>query len=93
MLKITVRTEGMRLTIPVPHAALNIGCSILLSKVFQRHVYAGINQQLQKTEVDFISPQIDKKWLKPILKEMKSHKGLVLVDVVANDGTEVKVRL
>jgi hypothetical protein len=36
---------------------------------------------------------IDRKALKPIYKEMKKHRGLVLVDVKAKDGTEVVVRL
>ena len=31
--------------------------------------------------------------LKPIVKELKNYKGIVLVDVRAKDGTEVKVRL
>ena len=29
----------------------------------------------------------------PIVKEMKKHRGIVLVDVKAKDGSEVKVRL
>lgn len=48
---------------------------------------------LRKEKVDFVFPIIDKESLKPIVNEMKNYKGLVLVDVKAKDGTEVKVRL
>jgi uncharacterized pyridoxamine 5'-phosphate oxidase family protein len=30
---------------------------------------------------------------KPIVKELKNYKEIVLVDIKAEDGTEVKVRL
>lgn len=48
---------------------------------------------LQKRKLDFTIPLVDKNTLKPILKELKNYKGIVLVDVKASDGTEVKVRL
>lgn len=48
---------------------------------------------LRKKKLDFAFPLIDKKSLKPIVKELKNYKGIVLVDVKAKDGTEVKVRL
>lgn len=48
---------------------------------------------LRKKKIDFTFPLLDKKMLKPIVKELKNHKGIVLVDVKAKDGTEVKIRL
>jgi hypothetical protein len=40
-----------------------------------------------------VKPSIDKTELKHIIKELKKHKGLELVNVKAQDGTEVIVRL
>lgn len=47
----------------------------------------------RKKKLDFTFPLIEKNTLKPIVKELKKYKGIVLVDVKAKDGTEVKVRL
>ncbi|WP_328588631.1 hypothetical protein [Ureibacillus acetophenoni] len=51
------------------------------------------NAERKKQDVPFTFPQIDKKALKPFAKELKKHKGLVLVDVRAKDGSEVKIKL
>lgn len=48
---------------------------------------------LRQKKIDFSFPFIDKEMLKPIIKELQNYKGLVLVDVKAQDGTEVKIRL
>lgn len=50
-------------------------------------------EHFERKKLDFTFPLIDKKTLKPIVKELKNYKGIVLVDVKAKDGTEVKVRL
>ena len=47
----------------------------------------------RKKKLNFTFPLIDKEALKPIVKELKNYKGIVLVDVKAKDGTEVKVKL
>jgi len=93
MLQITVKTKDVRFTIPIPNAILNMGISILSSKFFQQHIHEWTKEHLERKKLDFTIPLIDKKMLKPILQELKSHKGLLLVDVKAKDGTEVKVRL
>jgi hypothetical protein len=93
MLQIIVKTKDVRFTIPIPYAILNIGISILSSKFFQQHLHKWTNEHLGRKKLDFNIPLIDKKMLKPIVKELKIHKGLLLIDVKAKDGTEVKVRL
>ncbi len=50
-------------------------------------------RSLRKKKIDFTFPPIDREVLKPIVRELKNYKGIVLVDVKANDGTEVKVTL
>jgi len=93
MLQIKVKTKDVRFTIPIPNAILNIGISILSSKFFQHRIHEWTKGNLERKNLNFTIPLIDKKMLKPILKELKRHKGLLLVDVKAKDGTEVKVRL
>ncbi|GGE57772.1 hypothetical protein GCM10007140_05170 [Priestia taiwanensis] len=81
---IKVKAKNVRFTIPVPYAMLNIAISIFHSKLVQQNV---------SKKTDFPFQQLDKKMLKSIVKDLKNYKGLVLVDVKAKDGTEVKVRL
>ena len=93
MMHVKVKVKDVRFTIPIPYAILNIVISILSSKIFQRHANKWTKHQFERRELDFTFPSLDKKTLTPIVKELKNHKGIVLVDVKALDGTEVKVRL
>ncbi|KAB8133591.1 hypothetical protein F9U64_11810 [Gracilibacillus oryzae] len=96
MLRIKIKTKDARFTIPIPYAALHLGISILTSKRFQQYMNKKIKKQEednQDKKITFTFPPIDKKLLKPVIKELKKHKGLVLVDVTASDGTEVLVKL
>ena len=95
MMHVKVKSEKVRLSIPIPYAFFNIAISILSSKRFQRKINKLIHENAERKEQDvpFIFPQLDKKTLKPFAKELKKYKGLVLVDVKAKDGSEVKIRL
>ncbi|MBD8070727.1 hypothetical protein [Bacillus sp. PS06] len=93
MLTIKVKTKDTRFTIPIPSVILNVAVSILSSKLLQRQMEKWTKDHRERKNVDITIPQIDKNILKPILKELKKHKGLVLVDVKTSDGTEVKIRL
>ncbi|CAM5220139.1 hypothetical protein UACE39S_05861 [Ureibacillus acetophenoni] len=95
MMRVKVKANKVRLSIPIPYALFNIAISILSSKRFQRNVNRWISDHYERTkkEVPFTFPQIDKQTLKPFAKELKKHKGLVLVDVKAKDGSEVLIRL
>ena len=93
MMYVKVKTKDVRFTIPVPYAMLNIVISILSSKFVQQHANKWTKAHFERNKLDFTFPLIDKKMLKPIVKELKNYKGIVLVDVKAKDGTEVKVRL
>ncbi|MFP7737034.1 hypothetical protein ACLHDF_27595 [Priestia aryabhattai] len=93
MMHVKVKTKEFRLTIPIPYAVLNIAISILFSKFFQQQAYKWTKGHLEREKLDFTFPPIDQKTLKPIVKEMKNYKGIVVVDVKAQDGTEVKVKL
>ncbi|MFB7155842.1 hypothetical protein [Lysinibacillus sp. NPDC056232] len=93
MMHVKVKAKGFRLNIPMPYALLNIVISILSSKLFQRNLNKWTKEHFERKKLDFTFPLIEKKTLRPIVKELKNHKGIVLVDVKAKDGTEVKVRL
>ncbi|MET3193367.1 hypothetical protein [Bacillus sp. OAE603] len=96
MLKLKVKTKEVRFTIPVPYAILHLGISILSSKILHNQMNKWLNHQDGYTDdkkFTLTIPQIDKKLLKLVVKELRKHKGLVLVDVKANDGTEVLVKV
>jgi hypothetical protein len=93
MMHVKVKAKNVRFTIPIPYAILNIAISMLSSKSFQQHANKWTKKHFGSKKRDFAFPLIDQKMLKPIVKELKNYKGIVLVDVKAKDGTEVKVRL
>ncbi|MGE7770454.1 hypothetical protein ACQKMK_07915 [Viridibacillus arvi] len=93
MMLVKVKTKDVRFTIPIPYAILNIVISILSSNFFQKNINKWTKEHFESKKLDFAFPLIEKKTLKPIVKELKNYKGIVLVDVKAKDGTEIKVRL
>ena len=93
MMQVKVKAKDVRFTIPIPYAILNVGISVLSSKFFQQNAKKWTKEHFERKKLDFSFPIIDKKTLKPIIKELKNYKGIVLVDIKAKDGTEVKVRL
>lgn len=93
MMSVKVKANGVRFTIPIPYAILNMAISILSSKIFWKNINKWTKEYFKRKKLDFTFPPIDKKTLKPIVNELKNFKGIVLVDVKAKDGTEVKVRL
>ncbi|MEK4628963.1 hypothetical protein MKZ17_12215 [Solibacillus sp. FSL R7-0682] len=93
MLLIKVKTEDVRLSIPIPYALLNIAISIFVSSFFQKKLNKWTNEYFKRRKFDFTLPLIDKQTVKPLVQEMKNYKGLTLIDVQAKDGTEVKIRL
>jgi hypothetical protein len=93
MIHVKVKTKEVRFSIPIPYALLNVAISIVSLKFFQQHVNKWTKEHFKRKELNFTFPLIDKKTLKPIIKELKKHKGMVLVDVKAIDGTEIRVKL
>ncbi|MCM3453860.1 hypothetical protein M3685_07885 [Heyndrickxia oleronia] len=93
MMHVKVKAKDVRFTIPIPYSILNIVISILSSKIFQQNLNRWTKEHFERKKLDFTLPLIEKNTLKPIVKELKKYKGIVLVDVKAKDGTEVKVRL
>ncbi|ANX13651.1 hypothetical protein ABE41_016695 [Fictibacillus arsenicus] len=74
MLHVNVKTKGATFTIPVPYVLLNIGVSILTSKLLIRHVNKWSKPHLDKKNISFTIPSIDKTELKrKIIKLKKSN--------------------
>lgn len=90
---VKVKAKDVRFTVPVPYTVLTIVLSILTSKWIQQQANKWTKAYFDRKNIDFTFPLIDKEMLKPIIKELQNYKGLVLVDVKAQDGTEVKIRL
>ncbi|WP_371069313.1 hypothetical protein [Sediminibacillus sp. JSM 1682029] len=93
MLHVKVKTDEAKFVIPVPYVLLNVGVSICTSKLLIRYANKWSKPHLEKKNISFTIPSIDKADLKRIIKELKKNKGLELVNVKAEDGTEVIVRL
>ncbi|MEH7353000.1 hypothetical protein V7150_05405 [Neobacillus drentensis] len=89
MLKVRVKLNEKKFSIPVPYSVLNLFSFIITSK----RVNGFINKAIEKDGSKFIFPQIERKDLMPLLKGLSNHKGLVLVDTKLKDGTEVEVKL
>jgi len=89
MLKVRVKLNEKKFSIPVPYSVLNLFSYIISSK----RVNGFINKAIEKDGSKFIFPQIERKDLLPLLKGLSNHKGLVLVDTKLKDGTEVEVKL
>ena len=95
MLSVKVKTEKMRLVIPVPYMLLTAGVTIISSERLQKLInnwIVGRSEEKGKVKA-FVMPPLDKKELRGIVTELRKHKGLGLVNVKAKDGTEVIVKL
>ncbi len=90
---VKVKTKDARFSIPVPYVILNMAVSIISSEFLQESINKWTKEYFEKKKMAFTFPLIDKQLLKPIVKELKNYKGIVLVDIKANDGTEVKIKL
>ena len=89
MLKVKVKVKDKRFSIPVPYEVLNLASLIITSKKINRF----INKAIEKDGSKFILPEIERKDLKPLLKGLSKHSGVILVDLKLKDGTEVEVKL
>ncbi|MEH7452400.1 hypothetical protein [Gottfriedia acidiceleris] len=89
MIKVKVKIEGKRYSIPVPYAILNLASLIITSKLLNRL----INKAIKKNGTKFNFPEIARKDLKPLLQGLSKNSGLILVDTKLKDGTEVLVKL
>ncbi|MDP4164074.1 MAG: hypothetical protein Q8906_11235 [Bacillota bacterium] len=97
MIKVNIKTaHRVNLKIPVPYALLHAASAILTSEMLSTKLNKLANQHAeQKSNFPFIPLHhtMTKQLVKQTLREMRHHKGLVLVDVKLQDGTQVRVTL
>lgn len=90
MIKVKIKVNSRRFTIPVPYAFLHLFIRIITSK----RILMLANRIIEeKAKQKFQIPYIKKADLEPLLKELAMQKGLLLVETSLKDGTEVSVRL
>ena len=91
MMRVKIKTKDKRdWSIPIPYAALSLFSSILTSK----WMITLANNQIEKhSKKPFKVPQLNREELTPLIRELSSYKGLVLVETSLKDGMEVSVRL
>jgi hypothetical protein len=90
MMRIKIKVNSKRFFIPVPYALLHLFIGILTSKQLQMLVNRAVRKKAKKK---FQIPYINRKDLKPFLKELSKHRGVLLVETKLKDGTEVSIRL
>ena len=94
MMKVKVKTDKMSLFILSRTCYYLSALRFYLLNAFQKRINKWIVEQSEDKEKAFTFHISDKKELQRcILKELKNHRGLGLVNVKAKDGTEVVVKL
>lgn len=97
MIHVKIKTDqNFKLNIPIPYTILQAGCSLLSSELVLRQLTKWTNQHSDNTSTVTFLPlnsKINKQLIKQTIRELRHHKGLVIVDVKTKDGTEVFVRL
>jgi len=89
-MKIKIKVRDRRFIIPVPYAFLHLSIGILTSK----RILVLVNRAIEKNAKNkFQVPTINKDDLKPLLRELSEHRGLLLLETSLKDGTEVSIRL
>lgn len=95
MLKVKVKLKGKtEFTVPLPYSLLQAGGWIATSPLVWKFVNSTfIQKNIDENAKLFIPMSIDRKVVRPLLREIKRYRGLTIVEVKAKDGTEVVVRL
>lgn len=101
MIKVKIKTENhFKIIIPVPYAILHASSALLFSAPVWGLMLKNTNRNIEGRNVErkTIDPQLldrkmIKRQIKQLIKELRSYKGLTLLDARLTDGTEVLVRL
>jgi len=84
-MKIYIKTgEGRKLRIPVPMWAIRLVTRLPIERIVMKHIKEKDAKYLEL---------IDWKEMRNLIISLSEYKGLNLVDIRANDGTEVLIRI
>lgn len=90
MMKVKIKAKGRKFIVPVPYTMLHLLIGVLTSKRILAHANRAIEKEGKKK---LQIPNINRNDLKPLLRELSKQKGLLLVETILKDGTEVSIRL
>lgn len=84
-MKIYIKTdEGRNIRIPVPMWFVRLGTRLPIEKIARKH--------MKEKDVKYLDV-IDWNEMRKLLISLEEYKGLNLVDIKANDGTEVLIQI
>ncbi|RAP78514.1 hypothetical protein [Paenibacillus montanisoli] len=100
MMIVKVKSKEHAFTIPIPYSVLRMGSGILTSNLVQRKLKVWLNKHdsdSSRNGIDMVLSILEnrstKRAIRRLIKELQRCKGTVLVDVRAQDGTEVSIKL
>ncbi|WP_291632770.1 hypothetical protein [Clostridium sp.] len=84
-MKIYIKTgEGRKIRIPVPMWAIRLATRLPIEKIVMKHIKEKDAKYLEL---------VDWNEMRNLIISLSEYKGLNLVDIRANDGTEVLIRI
>jgi len=84
-MRIYIKTEeGKKIRIPVPMWVVRLGTRLPIERIARKH--------MKEKDAKYLE-LIDWKEMRNLIISLNEYKGLDLVDIKANDGTEVLIRI
>lgn len=84
-MRIYIKTqEGRKLRIPVPMWVVRLATKLPIERIIRKHIKEKDAKYLEL---------IDWNEMRNLIISLSDYKGLNLVDIRANDGTEVQIRI
>lgn len=84
-MRIYIKTEeGRKIRIPVPMWVVRLGTRFPIERIARKH--------MKEKDAKYLD-LIDWKEMRTLILSLNDYKGLTLVDIKANDGTEVLIRI
>jgi hypothetical protein len=84
-MRIYIKTEeGKKIRIPVPMWTIRLGTRLPIERIARRH--------MKEKDAKYLE-MIDWTEMRKLVISLSEYKGLKLVDIKANDGTEVLIQI
>jgi hypothetical protein len=84
-MRIYIKTEeGKKIKIPVPMWTIRLGTRLPIERIARRH--------MKEKDAKYLE-MIDWTEMRKLIISLSEYKGLKLVDIKANDGTEVLIQI
>lgn len=84
-MRIYIKTEeGKKIKIPVPMWTIRLGTRLPIERIARKH--------MREKDAKYLE-MIDWTEMRKLIISLSEYKGLKLVDIKANDGTEVLIQI